>query len=290
MQILSRFPTTIVFISILLAGFAGCKKPSEDGSLGPSDQRGGGEARNEITTDCGIVFNGELLNPVNTGDGEAVRVREIIGSNLVSIESSAPQSSGRILLKLHGIGSAPADRAQAAMSMIREASGGDLTFFKATPDCDVTLQGGGQGVIGQLVSRSGESVSEKLVKAGLVEVDQADACGGEKIAQCLNALKGSEVKSMGEMEMFLWKPNSEKDGNLVIHEVHCNADAYVNGQKLQYTGSGNGRCGTYRASRPGCAFGSNIKVEVIDKSSGRPYSRNGQPFVTIPNGCQRVEF
>ena len=285
---------SVLKIAILFCfALPGCQKPSDDGeSSGGTNPSSGRPIENnaEVTTDCGVVMDGDLHNPIERSDGEIVRVDEVLGNNLVVIQGTGPNAGGPRLLKLHGLGAGPKDRSQAAMNMIESLSSGTAFYYQAAKDCTTTLEGGGQGTIGQLISRDGKSFSESLVKSGLADVDSADACGGDKIAACLSALKGTGIESKGEMRDFLWKPVSEKDGKLIIHELHCNATALVNGTPLTYYGSGNGRCGTYRSSKPGCAYGANIKVEVIDKATGRPYSHNGQPFVMIPNGCNRLEF
>jgi len=92
---------------------------------------------------------------------------------------------------------------------------------------------------------------------------------------------------------FLWKPSatsSYNPGGLIIHNDSCNASAFVNGEKLKDYGPGNGRCGTYRSMKPGCQYGTNIKVEIFDNKTNQPYYYKDNPYVIIPNGCQRVEI
>lgn len=291
-------------LTLLFAAFsacvilAGCQKPADDGSFSgaPSASPSGGSSdggeRTESGTDCGVVINGKVHNPVSPEDGQKVRVTEVISNNLLGIEfiSEDGTRSGPQLLKLQGVASGKPQTKNAARDMLRSLSSGVVSFYKATNDCNVTLDGGGQGTIGQLISRDGQSFTEALVKAGLVDVDKNDACAGNQIGACLEALKGSEVEPMGEMRDFLWKPQSDHHPGMVIHEVHCNTIVLVNGKEFKYAGAGNGRCGTFRDSRPGCSFGSNIKVQVLDKNTGRPYTYKGQSYVTIPNGCNRFEF
>jgi len=285
----------ISFCTISLCLLAACQKPVEDDSpSGSSSSSSGGPVQTtngEATTDCGIVMGGKTHNPVSYEDGETIHIEKIISNNLISIKGVGPDAGGERLVKLQGIASGPEDRVKAAMNTLRQLSSGSPTFFQASKDCAVTLDGGGQGTIGQIVTRDGRSFSEELVKAGLSDIDPADACGGDQIAGCLSALKGTDVKPKGEMGKFLWKPKSDTKGNIVvIHEVHCGAKAVVNGEVFTDKGSGNGRCGTYAGRKHGCAYGSNIKVEIIDEATGRPYMHNNLPYYIVKNGCQRDEF
>lgn len=285
--------TAIICAAILLL-CSGCTKEdsSSDGGsdTSPRDNSDGTADAGELKTSCGVVFGGSASNPIAKADGIAVRVKTVTGPNLAivqNVDQSTP--TGEYLVKLHGVsGSA---RPDAAIATLKRLSYGTLYFYPAQADCIATLPGGGQGVIGQLVTNEGQSLSEELIKSGLGDVDAADACGGGEIGECLTGLKGSGIKPKGEMRKFLWKPQSDTKGNIaVVHELHCNVELIVNGQKFEYVGGGNGRCGTYKATRPGCAYGANIRVEVIDKTSGQPYTRNGQPYVIVPNGCSRFEF
>lgn len=278
------------FLSVALAAFffTACQKPAEDESS--SGGSGSSSSSKEAVTDCGVVFGGKTSNPVNLSDGEQVRIRDVMGTNLLVIESTDPASSGPVLLKLHGVSSGPSNRSAAAKNLIRSMAGSRAAFFKASKDCNVTLQGGGQGTIGHLISANGESINEALIKSGLADVDANDACGGDQIGGCLNALKGSEIEPAGQVSDFLWKPQSDTRAGMVIHEDHCNTIVLVNGEEFSYAGAANGRCGTFRSPRGGCAYGNNVKVQVLDKTTGRPYTHNGKPYVIVPNGCQRFEF
>lgn len=279
----------LVLILSCLSLFS-CQKPVEENGSSPAAPGGAQNLSGEATTDCGVVFGGKLSNPVSMADGEEVRIKEVMGNNLVSIQSTSLQSSGPQLLKLHGVASGPSTTSQAARNMIRNLAGSKAYFYKASEDCETTVQGG-KGTIGHLISSKGVSINESLISAGLADVDTKDACGGDMIAGCFNALKGQGVEPMGEMKDFLWKPKSDTKGDIVvILEKHCATRIVVNGTEFKSSGASNGRCNTSPGTRPGCAYGSNIKVEVIDINSGRPYTYKGKPYVVVPNGCQRFEF
>jgi hypothetical protein len=99
----------------------------------------------------------------------------------------------------------------------------------------------------------------------------------------------------GPITDFLWKPRAESsynEGLLVIHASPCNLDVVVNGEHLRDYGPGNGRCVTARSiTRSGCGYGSNVKVEIFDTSTGLQYLfPDGNPYYIISNGCNRTEF
>ena len=52
-------------------------------------------------------------------------------------------------------------------------------------------------------------------------------------------------------------------------------------------GPGNGYGSLARFSQPGCAYGANVQVKVIDERTGAAYTFNGSDTITIPNGCNR---
>ena len=132
-------------------------------------------------------------------------------------------------------------------------------------------------------SSSIDQQTDGEVESDSLEVDQ----------QVDSSQSSSEKRTAGEMHDFLWKPEAESDynkGSMVIHVSPCNATVYVKGQALHDYGPANGRCNTSRAFNPGCDYGNNIKVEVIDNKTKRPYTHNGVPYVIVPRGCDRYEF
>lgn len=290
MKLINSFKVSLTLSILLITSCT--KEPSDDSSSGGSTGGSGGN-KGEVVTDCGIVNEGGLQNPVALNDGMAVRVKEVVGNNLVILEAKNIQSeeTGEMLVKLHGLAATPSSTSTGAINMLKNMASGDVRFYKASENCTTTLQGGGQGFVGQLVTETSGSFTEKLIKTGLVDVDVADVCGGDKIAPCLTALHSSQTETAGEMREFLWKPKSDTKGNIVvIHEDHCGAEAIVNGEVLEYKGAGNGRCGTYAGKKHGCNYGANIKVQLRDRKSGQYYTHNGEPHVIVPNGCQRFEF
>lgn len=83
---------------------------------------------------------------------------------------------------------------------------------------------------------------------------------------------------------FLWKPNSERNGNLVVlMPASLSAppvgSVTVNGETGSYSGNHNGNRAHFRFSKPGSAYGSNVRV-VLNKA-GQTYQW------TVPNGGSR---
>ena len=104
-----------------------------------------------------------------------------------------------------------------------------------------------------------------------------------------------EPQVAGTITDFLWKPKSDEKsrspGTLAVLASACNAEVRVNGEALVDSGPSNGRCTTARGNRSGCQFGVNVKVEVIDRTTGFPYLfPSGDPFYLVTNGCVREEF
>ena len=92
---------------------------------------------------------------------------------------------------------------------------------------------------------------------------------------------------------FLWKPESERDGNLVILVDPQGVRIVVTGrisEELTDFGPSNGRGTTARAVHSGCDFGSNVTVEFFSRSGTRMSVSDGRSSVNIPNGCNRLEF
>lgn len=103
------------------------------------------------------------------------------------------------------------------------------------------------------------------------------------------------VTSAGEIQDFLWKPQADggyNTGLLVVLVDPCEVAVIVNGDELIDFGPSNGRCTTARSlSKSGCAYGANVKVQVLDRLTRLPYLfPGGLDTYTIPNGCNRTEF
>ena len=92
---------------------------------------------------------------------------------------------------------------------------------------------------------------------------------------------------------FLWKPQSNNDGRLVVlvnpEGVRAEVTGAV-GETLMNTGASNGRGSTLRGSFNGCSYGNQVKIEFFDALNRRIQVADGRAFVTVPQGCVRFEF
>ena len=92
------------------------------------------------------------------------------------------------------------------------------------------------------------------------------------------------------MSNFLWKPQSERDGRLVVLLNPGGATIIANGETLTPSGASNGRGTTARGTRSGCGYGANVRVQAFDRNGRVLLFPGGAREFIIPNGCDRVEF
>ncbi len=266
----------------ILGLFTGCTKSTTEESNEPSSDSNG----RTYTTECGTVHNGETKNPISEDEGEIVVVSQVAGSNSVVIE----RENGPQLVKLVGLSNDLSPFQRTLAESVLKDNLGSAIFYPSQDGCTVNI-GAGQGTVGTLINVSTkQSLSEELLIAGAAKTKSGNECQSDSVLSCYAALEDSVAPiTGGPVSEFLWKPASEKDGNLVVLLNPYSATVFVNGQALQNTGASNGRGTTARATKSGCAFGSNITVEAVD-SQGRVLLFQGKTSLTIANGCNRVEF
>lgn len=282
--------SSLMICALVITGCTKDQKSSTRSGTSSGSTSGSSDGKS-ATTSCGVVIDGKLKNPVELKDGQLVDVVDVLSNNLIAIRPKG--TSERILLKLQGIASA-GDSSQISRSTttIRRLTSAGAYFFKATPDCNSTVVGGGTGTIGSLITPSGVSVGEELLREGSSSADTNDACYGDLLGSCYQALdeaKDDKQTSSNVSCGFLWKPESDKDGNLAVLVDECSVKVLVNGEELEQAGAGNARCTTVRGSKPGCAYGQ-ATVEIFDEFTGLPYVfQNGETKLQL-NGCQRFEL
>lgn len=271
----SSFSLIVAACALILS--TGCTK--EDNDSGNSGETG------SLASDCGTVYKGDLNLPIDKGNADKGTVT-VIGSNLLMFKTgeNAPR-----LVKLHNIGVVSDDvKASAAKKKLQTlAAEGDVYFYQATKDCQTTLENGTEGSIGQFYSAKGTNFSEAIINAGLADVE-TDECSGDLLSDCYSALDETAAETVaGQLEEFLWKPVSDSNGKLAVHSGPSDASVIVNGQRGTDQGPGNGYGSLARFPQPGCGYGGNVKVQVIDSESGAAYLFNGSDTLTIPDGCNR---
>ncbi len=265
----------LVLLSLVVVS-SGCTK--EDSGSDSSGDSG------SFKSSCGTLLKGNLKNPIDKGDARVGTVT-VLGSNLLLFKSS----SQSLLVKLQNLGvQANAAKATASENKLKAlAAEGQVYYYQATNGCEVEVEAGASGALGQMYSASGKNFSEVLIKAGLATL-QVDQCDGQELSSCYTALKeGADETIASELTSFLWKPVSDSNGKLAIHTGPYGTTVLVNGVAGANQGGGNGYGSLARFSQPGCAYGANAQVKVIDSRTGAAYTFNGNDTITIPNGCNR---
>lgn len=260
----------------LVALSSGCTK--EDSGSDSSGETG------SLSSSCGTLLKGTLQNPIDKDSGRK-GTATVMGPNLLLFKST----SGTNLVKLHNIG-VQTNKAKATASenkLKALASEGDVYYYQATKNCEAEVEAGASGSLGQLFSASGKNFSEVLIKAGLANLE-VDQCEGAQLDTCYKALNDEAEQAIAsEITAFLWKPVSDSTGKLAVHSGPSGVSVIVNGVTGTNAGGGNGYGSLARFSQPGCAYGANARVQIVDERTGAAYTFNGSDTIIIPNGCNR---
>jgi hypothetical protein len=280
---MKKIVLTIFLVSLFFT--AGCSSDSSDGE---SPEPDGNNGSRSFVSQCGTVFAGVLQNPVQESDGELVTITDVAGPNRLIVQ----RSGGAQLVFLAGLANSVNSFIEDRARSYLRTQLGQAIFYEADSNCSVSL-GGGVGTIGTLYSFSnGANLSEELLKRGAALPSFATDCATAPLANCFDAIAEENVVIVGaRVSNFLWKPNADRDNNLVVLLNPFAARVVVNGtEELVPSGPSNGRVTTARGNRPGCAYGGNVRIEAFD-SAGRPLVWPGEATeFTIGNGCNRVEF
>jgi hypothetical protein len=304
----SKLKLALLFFATLLSS---CKNGSdnEGGSVNTLVQSDGTLS---FATMCGVVVSNGTVNPVLSYQGRRVRSAQMLTPNLIKV-TVADES---FTVKLHGIDSVPATKDGIARSAVLQLLRGDIYFFAAAPQCDK------DGVkLGHIVNSLGQSLGEALLARDAAIPASSSGCSEELIQPCYQALVDQAQSAPvfeppikaepepvepqdfpfddddipeptvpgGSVKDFLWKPESDKNGKLAVLAEPYGAEIWAGNEKLVDYGSGNGRGTTGRGTKPGCSYGKNVRVRVIDPATRLPYTLGGKEVIIIPDGCQRFE-
>lgn len=263
-----------------------------------------------IGNQCGTVKESALVNPVT--QAELVSVKALAADSVIITRKTGLEAGKSQLIKLHGLTTSGLSNTAntKAISHINKSLEASAYLVVASQNCEITVQGG-PGVAGQLYSTKGVSINEELIKKGYALTSQ-DYCSGELISTCYQGLQANAPvisdpvennSSGGEsgaingdanyIDDFLWKPISDNTGKLAVLVNPYNVRIVVTGnvtETLRDGGSGNGRGTTGRGNRPGCDYGSNVKVEFYNQAGSLIPLKDGRSSVTIADGCRRIEF
>ena len=275
--------------SFLLISFLSCATNDEDQENNSTIETADGSSVNSppLSSRCGVVQNGGGAGSVSEGDLEPVSVRVISADEVVVTRLTGDQAGNQQAVKLHGISASSSFQSSRGANLIRQASSPNA--FLVTAGCEYTFPSGGRGVFGQLFSASGQNVNEILLEAGAV-TPVSQGCGDEGLVGCYSGIEVVEEFSSQTIGRVLWKPVSERDGNLVLLVGNANTTAVVNGVELVNEGFSNGYGSTLRSNRSGASFGGNIEVKFYNRDGLRLRLADGSDSLIVPNGGSRVEL
>jgi hypothetical protein len=291
------FRATLALLLIASISLSSCKKSSSDttnnGTSSGTVSSGDTTAPALGSSSCGAVINGALINPIAAGVAERVTVSVILPDLLIVTRTEGINAGTSQLIQLHGVSSdgASSFKLNSGATLVSQSTSSGAYLVIAGTDCQFSAPGGGIGVLGQIFTLGGISLSEILLSEGVV-FPVNNTCGANLLQSCFNVFEPVEEISSSVITSFLWKPESERNGNLVVLVNPFNVTVRVTGaitETLVNTGPSNGRGTTARANRPGCAYGSNVKVEFFDSQDRRILINNGNDSITVPSGCSRVD-
>ena len=301
-----QFPLfALLCLLTLLCLLVGCSKETDDDSRSTSNSSG--DSGRAFSTFCGVPLGGEVRNPITDQQGVSVR---ILGPGSTPGSVVILKDSGAQVVKLRALSEQMSESAGSRATAVISAFGAD--GFLYTDDCQFVTADGALSIVGDIINNFGDSLAESLLEKRAAEVSSAGDCGQALVAGCYQSLlEASEVQDDipseelpgasapgkgnstpgASVSNFLWKPSSERNGNLVVLLNPAGATVIVNETTvLEGSGPSNGRGTTARANKPGAAFGTNVRVEAIDGAGRSLVFPDGKLFVTIPNGAQRFEF
>ena len=287
----------------LLFCASACTKTPDSGSRDSGDSA-------DVTTDCGVVHNGTLENPVSADQGSAVTVTAILGNNLIQVDQAGKDS----LVKLQGIAASSNSNDSQRRDDVLNSLGREAILFPASSDCVLNIGTNSDAVIGQLISvKDRQSFGEALIRSGLAVADPADVCGARELAACYDDLQDSGSNDPANQDPnlidlqdlidnngleiddhtpigggpgpdnSLWKPVSDTTGRPVVPFKECGFTAYLNGRPMLDGGFGNNRCSNFRAAVVCSALPHNSVFKVVE-----PYSGLTMEYI-IPNPCTRYD-
>jgi hypothetical protein len=261
----------------------------DDGDNGNNNDDGN-TIEGSYRTDCGVVQNAALKNPVNADDGIVVTIDQIVSEHVLI---ASPSTGGKILVKLQGLASESSLFESVTAKNTLQRAAKSAVVFPAADGCSTVVEGGGNAMVASVIeASSGKSLAEKVLLAGGGDVASADTCGGGLLTSCFQALEedgeASNPPVGATVTNFLWKPVSESTGTVAVL-LSPKATVVVNGETFRDTGSSNGRATTARGSKPGCAYGS-PSIQAFDTLGRSLVFPGGVTTYVISNGCDRIEF
>lgn len=185
--LMSGVASAICVTGMIACGGGGGNDDDNGSDDNGSDVSGSVSDGGGLRTNCGVINDGAVRNPVSTDRGIPVTLAATLDSNEVILEHDGQQ----ILVKPQGLGSTRGFKNTASSTLYAALAAEPLYFIPAGDGCNAPLATG-TGQVGQIVTASGKSFSEELIAAkyaGVIET--SGACGEELLATCFQAIADS---------------------------------------------------------------------------------------------------
>jgi hypothetical protein len=148
----------------------------------------------ELTTECGMVYQGELENSLREKYARHGHMTAVDGRGYVSVRLDGDE--GTILVALHGlsdeISPQKAAGAQHALNAVLTSHNTGGYYVEAVEGCrkhlDDQLEIEGEAQPGQFILDNDSSLSEVLLSAGLAEIEEKNTCRSDLMKSCYQAL------------------------------------------------------------------------------------------------------
>lgn len=179
-----------VLALLLLLSFAlACGGGGSDSESSPSDQSSPERSIPLISTLCGVSEQEKIVAQPQT-ELEEVSVQVLRSDAAIITRRFGELAGEQQLIKFHSITSDGVEtlRVLNGMDVLQRELAAGAYFLSSGEECEVTLEGGGAGVLGQLFSFDGESMSERMLMEAAAAPMPADACDGALLAQCYDTI------------------------------------------------------------------------------------------------------
>ena len=203
---------------------------SGEGTPGSGQRATGSVEGIAFTSLCGVSRLERLVNPAP--DAEFVTV-DVISSDKIAITRSSDSGvGGAQLIKLHGVTANGVNdfKVRNGAAVLADVLAEGAAFVEVGEGCDYIENGAAVGVLGQIFSLDGRSMSELMLQEGAV-VPVADTCGGDELAACYSGI-GAIPRPPTDIELdavtvnFRSQCGAVKDG-VVLNPVTLAEDVAV---------------------------------------------------------------
>lgn len=138
----------------------------------------------ELWTVCGVVLDGDYVNPPATDDGDEVIVTGAESESRVVIRNEDGEA---MLVKLLGVKDVEPEDANPEAVEFLMSFPGKAYFYRAKEDCTIT-EDGIRLIPGTVVTAAGFSLGEEVMRRGYGIPDDKKQCNSELVNNCYAAL------------------------------------------------------------------------------------------------------